>query len=87
MNISRCQTKASASVSIGRRLREAEVRTLLGDHAGAAVILFDVVERDDLKIDPRYDQAVFLLAEAMRKAGYFDASKSYYERFITKICR
>lgn len=61
-----------------RRMREAEVQALLGDHFRASVLLFDVVERPEYRADPQYPEAVFLLAESLRRAGQARAARGYY---------
>ena len=68
-----------------RRLREAEVQSLLGDHFRASVLLFDVVERDELRSHPRYTEAVFLLAESLRRAGQPRAARVHYERLAREV--
>ena len=65
-----------------RRLREAEVQALLEDHYRAAIVLYDVVDRPELKGDPQYNQALFLLAESLRKSGYQRLSRRYYEELV-----
>lgn len=76
----------SAEVTFGspgdrmdRRLREAEVQSMLGDHLRAAVLLMDVVEDPGLRSHPRRDEAVFRLAEALRESFNDRAAWHYYE--------
>lgn len=61
-----------------RRMREAEVQALLGDHYRAAIVLSDVAGRPEHQTDPSYPDAVFLLAESLRKAGYPKSARRYY---------
>lgn len=68
-----------------RRMREAEVQALLGDHFRASVLLFDIVERPEMQTDPQYADAVFLLAESLRRAGQPRAAREYYLRLSNTV--
>ncbi|MEO1232308.1 MAG: hypothetical protein AAFZ18_25760 [Myxococcota bacterium] len=61
-----------------RRLREAEIQAILGDHYRAAIVLLDVAERPELRVEPEYPQAIFLLAESLRQADFPRVARSYY---------
>lgn len=65
-----------------RRLREAEVQSLLGDHYRAAIVLFDITDRPELKTDPQYGDAIFLLAESLRKSGHPGIAQGFYMELI-----
>lgn len=67
-----------------RRLREAEIQALLGDHYRASIILYDVADRPELSTHPEYDKAMFQLAESLRLAGYPQAARMQYEVLAKK---
>lgn len=62
-----------------RRLREAEIQAALGDHHRAAILLIDVAERPELRADPEYPEAMYLLAESLRLAGHPKSARHFYE--------
>lgn len=68
---------------LSRRLREAEVQSLIGDHYRAAIVLFDVVDRPEVRVHPDYRKAVFLMAESLRKAGHPRLARRYYKELAS----
>jgi tetratricopeptide (TPR) repeat protein len=72
-------TFGSAGDRMDRRLSEAEVQAVLGDHLRASVLLLDVVEDPRLSAHPRRDEAIFRLAEALRHSFNDRAAWNYYE--------
>lgn len=77
-------TSDTAGVSkVDRRLREAEIHALLGDHLRAAIVLFDVAEDEVSRSHPRYEDCIVLLAESLRKSGSPSSAKRYYEELLS----
>ncbi|MFO0726094.1 MAG: tetratricopeptide repeat protein [Myxococcota bacterium] len=74
------QASASPQAKADRRIREAEIDFLLNDYLRAAVLLMDVVDVDSNRSNPRYDDAVFYLAESLRYLQNYSESRKYYER-------
>ncbi|MBX2810509.1 MAG: hypothetical protein KTR25_01810 [Myxococcales bacterium] len=74
----------SKSGRLKRRLKEAEVQSLLEDHYRAAIILSDIAERPELRSDPDYPRALYLLAESLRKSGYPKLARVHYELLATR---
>jgi tetratricopeptide (TPR) repeat protein/ABC-type phosphate transport system auxiliary subunit len=64
------------------RLENGEVLFLLKDYRNAAVVLFDLVEDPVLKADPRYDDAVYFLAESLFQDGNPSAARIYFDRLV-----
>jgi tetratricopeptide (TPR) repeat protein len=78
-------TPITAEVTkVDRRLREAEIHFLLSDYLRASIVLLDVVEDEENKGHPRYDDCVFLLAESLRKSRNFIGSKRAYEEALDR---
>lgn len=76
---------ANASAAFEQRLADAEVHILVEDYWRAAVFLLDVVETDANRSHPRYDEAVFLLAEALRLSRNFGSAERYYQQLLYKV--
>mgnify|MGYP006266777497 CR=1 FL=1 len=69
---------------IERRLADAQTQMMLEDPWRAAVVLLDVVERPENRSHPRYSDAVFQLAEALRRSRNFRTARGYYEQLLTQ---
>jgi tetratricopeptide (TPR) repeat protein len=77
-------TFSSAADRMERRLSEAEVQAALGDDLRAAVLLLDVVEDPELRTHPRRTEAMFRLAESLRRAYNDRAAWRYYEELAPR---
>jgi hypothetical protein len=77
-------SRSSDPTRVERRLREAELQALLGDHLRASILLLDVVEDASLKGHPRYDDCLFLLAESLRKSQNYGGARGYHEELLTR---
>ncbi len=69
---------------VNRRLREGEIHFLLNDYLRASIVLLDVVEDERHRSHPKYDEAVFLLAESLRKSKNYTGARRYYEDILPK---
>lgn len=69
---------------VERRLREGEIHFLLNDYLRASIVLIDAVEDPANKSHPRYDDCVFLLAEALRKSKNYSGARRYYEEILPR---
>lgn len=69
---------------VDRRLREAEIHFLLNDYLRASIVLIDVVDDPDNRSHPRYDDAVFILAEALRKSKNYSGARQHYEEVLPR---
>lgn len=67
-----------------RRLREGEIHFLLNDYLRAAIVLFDVVDKPENQSHPRYDDAVFHLAESLRQLENYSESRAYFEQLLDR---
>jgi tetratricopeptide (TPR) repeat protein len=73
---------ASSGASLDRRLADADVQALLEDYWRAAVLLLDAVEDPRNRSHPRYREAEFKLAEALRLSRNFRSAQRYYQRLL-----
>jgi len=93
MQVDLRRARESANVGLGtgpgagfeQRLADAEVHMLVEDYWRAAVFLLDVVETDANRSHPRYDEAVFVLAEAFRLSRNFGSAKRYYQQLLYRV--
>lgn len=69
---------------VERRLREGEINFLLNDYLRAAIILFDVVDNPENRSHPRYDDAVFFLAESLRQLRNNSEARKYFEELLPR---
>lgn len=69
--------------SLQRRITDGEILHLLGDHARASIILYDVVTRDDIVGHPLYEDALFYLAESEFQIRNFFGARHYFRQLIT----
>jgi len=76
------QATASPQAKVDRRIREAEIDFLLNDYLRAAVLLMDVVDVDQNRSHPRYDDATYYLAESLRNLQNYSESRKYFERLL-----
>ncbi|MEM6859136.1 MAG: tetratricopeptide repeat protein [Myxococcota bacterium] len=88
VDLRRASESASAGLGLSdvsgfeQRLADAEVQMLVEDYWRAAVFLLDVVERESNRSHPRYDDAVFQLAEAFRFSRNFGSAERYYQQLL-----
>lgn len=69
---------------VDRRLREAEIHFLLNDYLRASIVLIDVVDDPENRSHPRYDDAVFILAESLRKSRNYSGARQHYEEILPR---
>ncbi|MGF1511399.1 MAG: tetratricopeptide repeat protein [Myxococcota bacterium] len=68
-----------------RRLADADVQLLLEDYWRAAVLLLDAVESPANRNHPRYDEAVYKLALALRLSRNFGSAHRYYQQILYRV--
>jgi tetratricopeptide (TPR) repeat protein len=67
-----------------RRLREGEIHFTLNDYLRAAIVLLDVVDDEANRSHPRYDDAVYYLAESLRNLQNYSESRRYFEQLLPR---
>lgn len=69
--------------SIERRISDGEILHLLGDHARASIILYDVITREEIKGHPQYEDVLFYLAESEFQVRNYFGARHYFRQLIT----
>ncbi|MEE2900692.1 MAG: tetratricopeptide repeat protein [Myxococcota bacterium] len=70
--------------SVERRLREGKVHFLLNDFLRASIVLMNVVENEENRSHPQYDDCVYYLAESLRRTGNFSGARSFFEDLLSR---
>jgi tetratricopeptide (TPR) repeat protein len=68
--------------ALNRRFSEGEVQYLLGDHPGASVLFYDLIEDPKFKSNPRYHDALFYLAEALYQQKNYLGARLYLKQLL-----
>ena len=69
--------------ALNRRFSEGEVQYLLGDHLGASVLFYDLLEDPKFKSSPRYHDALFYLADALYQQKNYLGARLYLKQLLT----
>lgn len=69
---------------VERRLREGEIHYLLSDFLRASIVLLDVADDPANRTHPRYDDAIYLLADSLRKSKNYSGSRKYFEEIMPR---
>ena len=72
------------AAGVEQRLREGKVHFLLNDFLRASIVLMDVVENDENRSHPQYDDCVYYLAESLRRTGNFSGARSFFEDLLSR---
>lgn len=74
------EDKASASMRFEKRLNDGQALMLLKDYVRAAIVFYDLVERDIYRDHPGYADALFSLGEALFfNRNFIDARKYFLQ--------
>jgi len=69
--------------ALNRRFSDGEVQYLLGDHLGASVLFYDLLEDPKFKSSPRYHDALFYLADALYQQKNYLGARLYLKQLLT----
>lgn len=69
--------------ALNRRFSEGEIQYLLGDHLGASVLFYDLLEDPKFKSSPRYHDALFYLADALYQQKNYLGARLYLKQLLT----
>jgi tetratricopeptide (TPR) repeat protein len=70
--------------SLEQRFREGEILFLLNDYLRASVNLLDIVEDPANKASPRYDDALYFLAQSLAKIQNYSGARQYFEELLPR---
>ncbi|MBK8012226.1 MAG: tetratricopeptide repeat protein [Deltaproteobacteria bacterium] len=70
---------------VDRRLREGEIQFLLKDYLRASIVFLDVVEDEQNRSHPRYDECVYYLAESLRRSKNYTGARRYFEEILPRV--
>ncbi len=65
-----------------QRFSEGEIQYLLGNFPGASVLFYDLVEDAQFKRDPRFQDALFYLAEGLYQQRNYLSARLYYRQLM-----
>ena len=70
--------------SVDKRLREGKVHFLLNDFLRASIVLMDVVENQENRNHPQYDDCLYYLAESLRRTGNYSGARTFFEELLSR---
>ena len=70
--------------AIRQRVSDGEILVLLGDHARASVVLFDVVSDPKNAVHSLYDRALYYLAESCFHTRNFVGARARFQQLISR---
>lgn len=65
-----------------QRLEQALDLFLADDYVNVGVLLYDLVEDPNYRAQPRYNEAVYYLAQSLYQMNQFSAARLYFERLV-----
>lgn len=72
----------SDEVQRQQRFSDGEIQYLLGDYGNASVLFYDLVANEDFKTSPKYDNALFYLADSLYQLKNFLGARLYLRQLL-----
>ena len=67
-----------------RRFSDGEIQYLLGDYPGASVLIYDVISEASFKQHPKYQDALFYLADSLYQQQNYIGGQLYLRELLSK---
>ncbi len=74
----------TAAQARARRFSDGEFLSLLGHHAAASVLFYDLVSEPAFRESPQYDEALYLLADALYSQGNLIGARVYLRELLAR---
>jgi len=69
--------------AMARRFSDGEIQYLLGDYAGASVLIYDVISDARFRKSPKFQDALFYLADSLYQQQNFIGSRLYLRELLS----